>query len=127
ADGVLKLELPPVPVAVEVQAPNYRSAVAAFVIEANKVKAKDFVLEPLAPPTGAIALTCDAGPGECEVGIDDRPPQTTTKKSFQVAGLATGPHRILVRARGFLDGSRDLTIKGGATETVNVKLNPVPV
>ena len=117
---------PPVRPELKVQAPNYRPAVAVFVIEVNKVKEKNFVLEPMAAPTGSVALICDAGNGECEVGLDDRNFESTNKKSLQLSGLALGPHRIVVRSNGFLDSSRTLTVKGGADEAVNVETGPNP-
>jgi len=125
-NGVLRLELPVGPAGVEVQAANYHSAVAVLILEANAVKEKTFVLEPLAPPIGAVALTCEAGLGECEIGIDDRAVQTTTRKSIRFADLPAGPHRVVAHADGFLENSRDITVKGGATETLTVKLDPIP-
>lgn len=74
-------------------------------------------------PNAFGSLSIRVQPADAEILIDGEPWQTSGPADRLVVEVGEGRHRIEIRKDGFVSFSRDVDVRGGATETVNVVLS----
>lgn len=81
---------------------------------------------PQRPAAGATAfgtLSIRVQPADAEVFIDGEPWQASGPQDRLVVQVGEGRHRVEIRKEGYVAFTRDVDVRAGATETVNVSLS----
>lgn len=108
---------------VEVGADGFVPLTRTIEIEAGRnTRVPDFVLEPVAVPTGAVAITCE--PSDCEVSLNGGVSGTTNAGKLLIRDLSPGIYEVGAKADGFRPALKSVGIVADQVSPLVILLEP---